>query len=212
MCGGIVCAVLLMGASLVGAAQLIVDDDGVQYTNPDYYSIQDAINAASSGDTVTVYPGTYGPINFSGKDITVTSSDPSVIGLSIPPRNWYSVPNPFISPYQGELLVDDDTEYAIIDANYSGPCVKVINAETRDAVLRGFILINGTGETTSGSAISHIPEYRHAGNGILCEGSSPTNWQWTASWYPGRSMSVSRISVQDDIRAMIPILKDIEKH
>ena len=39
-----------------------------------FATIQGAINASVHGDTVVVAPGTYGSINFTGKNITVTSS------------------------------------------------------------------------------------------------------------------------------------------
>lgn len=36
-----------------------VDDDLADYPDADFTRIQDAVNAASSGDTIIVYPGTY---------------------------------------------------------------------------------------------------------------------------------------------------------
>ncbi|MBG80194.1 MAG: hypothetical protein CMJ39_05730 [Phycisphaerae bacterium] len=50
---------------------------GADYAVPgDYASIQDAVNAASSGDVITVGPGTWpGRLDFRGKDLTVRSSD-----------------------------------------------------------------------------------------------------------------------------------------
>ena len=36
-----------------------VDDDLADYPNADFTKIQDAVNAASAGDTIIVYPGTY---------------------------------------------------------------------------------------------------------------------------------------------------------
>jgi hypothetical protein len=37
-----------------------VDDDGVDFPGADFTHPQDAVNAASEGDTIVVYPGTYG--------------------------------------------------------------------------------------------------------------------------------------------------------
>ena len=44
----------------------------------DFSTIQSAIDAANSGDTIVVSPGTYtGPINFLTKDINLTSTNPT---------------------------------------------------------------------------------------------------------------------------------------
>ena len=50
-----------------------------RYGTGDFTTIQDAIDAASDGDTISVLPATYAEaIDFSGKDIAVTSTDGSV--------------------------------------------------------------------------------------------------------------------------------------
>ena len=86
----------------------------------DYTKIQDGILAATNGDTVLVYPGTYYEnIDFSGKNITVASLN----------------------------LITGDRSYifnTIIDGSHNGSCV-LINKNVTFAVLYGFTLINGSG-------------------------------------------------------------------
>ena len=107
---------LLTVLSLAQAATLSVALDGSQA----YTGIQAAIEAASSGDTVLVYPGRYYEnIDYIGKSITVcsleaTTNDSTFIGSTI------------------------------IDGNQNGSCVAFRNAE-QNATLRGFTITNGIG-------------------------------------------------------------------
>jgi parallel beta-helix repeat protein len=48
-----------------------VDDDRVQYPSANYTSIQPAVDAASNGDTIQVYPGTYSTPVTVGKTLTL---------------------------------------------------------------------------------------------------------------------------------------------
>lgn len=84
-----------------------------------YGTIQDAINAANDGDTVVVSPGIYlEKINFSGKTITVTSQDPSDLGIVL---------------------------NTIIDAGGVGSVVTFANGEGRDSILQGITITGGYG-------------------------------------------------------------------
>ncbi|MHC4323508.1 MAG: PKD domain-containing protein, partial [Planctomycetota bacterium] len=85
----------------------------------DYPTIQQAIDNSNNGDIVIVETGTYPEnINFSGKNITVTGTDPE---------------NPEI------------VEATIIDGQNIGSVVVFENGETSEAVLRGFTIIGGYG-------------------------------------------------------------------
>ena len=87
---------------------------------PDQYNfIQLAINDCNDGDVVVVAPGTYFElINFLGKNITVTSTDPN---------DPYVVAN------------------TIIDGDGEGSVILFENGETNEAVLSGFTITGGYG-------------------------------------------------------------------
>jgi parallel beta-helix repeat protein len=65
--------VLVLSFSLIQVAPAMaqttwtVDDDGVECPTADFTHPQDAVNAASSGDIILVYPGTYGSRIFTTK-------------------------------------------------------------------------------------------------------------------------------------------------
>jgi VCBS repeat-containing protein len=110
------------------AGDIYVDDDydsgtpGWQVTHFD--NVQDGIDAASAGEVVLVYAGTYtGNISFSGKDITLTSEDP-----------------------------DDPAVVAatVIDGGAAGSVVTFANGETSAAVLEGFTVQNGSASDGGG--------------------------------------------------------------
>ena len=85
-----------------------------------YSSIQTAINASAHTDTVLVYPGRYYEnVSFNGKNIILGSLE----------------------------MITGNRDYiysTIIDANYSGSGIQVINYES-SITIRGFTVVNGTG-------------------------------------------------------------------
>ncbi|MCK4339069.1 MAG: T9SS type A sorting domain-containing protein [Candidatus Cloacimonetes bacterium] len=110
--------------SILLSDTIIIDTTGAG----DYTTIQEGINAATEGDTVLVYPGTYYEnINYNGKNIIVAS-------LYITTQN-----NSYIHS-------------TIIDGNQNGSVVLLENGETSDAVLCGFTIQNGSGTPYGSSA------------------------------------------------------------
>lgn len=89
-----------------------------------YVTIQSAINASISGDTIVVAPGTYHEcINFSGKNITIRSTSPS----------------------------DPSTVAAtIIDGSWAGTVVTFESGETSSASLQGFTVTHGSASSGGG--------------------------------------------------------------
>lgn len=118
----------------------------------DYSTIQSAINAANTGDTVLVAPGTYTEnINFLGKNILITS----------------------------HYMFEDNTSFitsTIIDGSQpnhpdTASCVLIISGEDSTAVLQGFTLTGGKGTRWLDE---HGAGIYVEGGGILTALSSPT--------------------------------------
>ncbi len=115
-------------------------------------TIQAGINTAVDNDTVLVAPGTYFEnIIFLGKDIVVTShfalaGDRSYITSTI---------------IDGSAPAHPDT----------GSCVRIVEHETRAAVIQGFTITHGNGTIWDDEAGAG---YFREGGGILCTYASPT--------------------------------------
>jgi hypothetical protein len=102
------------------ATILTVKQDGTG----NYTTIQSAINAASTGDTVLVWPGIYYEnINYNSKRITVAS----------------------LNLTTGDPVYINST---IIDGNSNGSCVMIDFVAAPAASLVGFSIINGSGHST----------------------------------------------------------------
>ena len=111
----------------------------------DYATIQQAIDSSNDGDMIIINPGTYPEnINFSGKNIIVTSTDPN----------------------DSEIVAS-----TIIDGQGRGSVVLFENGETSEAVLAGFTITGGYG--TQDTTIPEV-EYLYWGAGVCCMNASPT--------------------------------------
>lgn len=137
----------IMVAGLVTLCALAVTGSAAVRKVPSQYPrIQLAIDAAEDGDTVLVSPGVYyETINFGGKDIVVTSTDPNdpkIVG------------------------------YSIINADGDGTTVTFENGETQAAVLTGFTITGGFG-TLDNEVVGDTYDL-FWGAGIYCKNSSPT--------------------------------------
>jgi hypothetical protein len=112
--------VLLMSIPTFAGKIIYVDDDGPA----DFNNIQAAINYSSHGDTIIVAEGRYFEnINFNGRNITLTSTDPC---------------NP------------DVVAATIIDGSQNGSVVTFNNGEDANCILNGFTITKGYAEYGGG--------------------------------------------------------------
>ena len=129
---------LLILTSSLNAETYFVPDD--------YSSIQNAINAASHGDSILVAPGVYDElIDFNGKAIVVSS--------------LYLIEN-------DSLLI----ESTVIDGQEDGSVVTFDSGESNESILQGFTIQNGTGNNEDPDGNGTYYTY---GGGIYCENSDP---------------------------------------
>lgn len=117
-------AVLLLLSAMLLCSPLLAATINVPGT---YSTIQAAINAAGESGEVVVAPGTYHEhLDFSGKEVTVRSTDPL---------------NPSV------------VATTIIDGGEIGSAVMFYQGESSRSVLSGFTLTNGLGTLDSGSRV-----------------------------------------------------------
>ena len=100
-------------------ADWTVDDDGLDYPGADFSSIQDAVNAASNGDEILVYPGTY---TDSGDQVV------DMLGKAV----W-------LHSYSGSAVT-------ILDGENARRGIQCINDEPTGTVIEGFTITGAVGD------------------------------------------------------------------
>ena len=115
----------------------------------DYTSIQQAVNASVTGDTVLVDVGTYTEnIRFNGKNITLASK--YIISLD--------------TSYITQTIIDGSNG---IEGD-TASCAAFLHGEDTTAVLQGFTLLNG-----KGTKVSNNGNILYEGGGIIIYDASP---------------------------------------
>ncbi|MER7043866.1 right-handed parallel beta-helix repeat-containing protein [Streptomyces jumonjinensis] len=138
-----VVAAVFPAAPSYAASTLIVGQNPTTCPGQAFTSIQAAVNAAVSGDTIQVCPGTYNEV------VTITTPNLTLIGTTTPPSNCDVVVAP-----------DPTTDSIIAFTNVSDG---VVNLEADNLSFQGFTVQNGgSGPATSGIFTSNL----HSGYSI----------------------------------------------
>ena len=125
-----------------------VDDDGADYENANFDSIQQAIDSAVNGDVIIVHEGSYQSngashvIDTLGKSITIQSSG-----------------------------VPTDT---VIDCQFSSRGLVCVSGETADTIINGFMIHNGRGTSIDFNENLLEDYWESSGGGAMVYDSSPT--------------------------------------
>lgn len=128
------------------SAKTIVVSTDCSDPNADFCSVQEAINHALNYDTIILESGVfYENINFNGKNVTISSADPTDFHL---------------------------IENTVIDGNGVGNVVTCINSEDDDSVLLGITIRNGATGIYSYRSKPQIERCIITGNGVGIEGNA----------------------------------------
>lgn len=149
---------LSLGQMPALADDIYVDDDNLcDNSSPCYTTIGAAINAASSGDTITVYDGEYDEaVIIDGKDLSLIA-----FGLATLLPTDCTVHGDVIQVYNATVSIDGFT----INANYSSSgCLGGIYVRSMDM----------WGEDPATAVISNNTIFNYGKNGITANGSGAT--------------------------------------
>ncbi len=189
-------------ASLASLALVLVCGVGMAGTigvPADYGTIQEAIDASSPGDTIIVGPGTYGEcIDYSGKAITVRSTDPSdpavvastvinggatgsVVAFSSGEGPGSVLEGLTVTNGSGTPNAYGGFDGGGIYCSGASPTIRnnVITGNAAAGTLAyggGIVLKSGSAATIEGNSIvgNTCSGFQPAGGGLACVGSSPT--------------------------------------
>lgn len=122
-------------------------DADIWQVHPGQDTIQQTIEVAADGDVIVVNPGTYNEnINFLGKEITLTSTnpdDPNIVEATI---------------IDGSLIGDPN----------NGSVVTFNSGENNSSVLTGFTITGGIGTWLVIAWEFHEPYWNLCGGGVVC--------------------------------------------
>lgn len=145
--------VLLVSFSLttavpVTAAVTLTVDTSVSVSATNFHTIQAAINAAGSGDTINVAPGTYVEAITINKPLTIRGATYSVN------KNGYTVPAGY--------AWDDTVESIIMHPNPSGGYIAIVDIDDTDNVaFEGFIVQELNAEANKNSSLVRVRAQTH---------------------------------------------------
>ena len=143
------------GVSVASAATWHVDDDLADYPDANFTKIQDAVDAASPGDTIIVYPGTYTENVDMNKDhLTIKSesgAETTIVQAANPDDHVFEVTADYVNISGFTVMGAGEYKAGIFISHYLSPrCCNILNNIIHN---NGYGI--GASYSGSGSMISH---------------------------------------------------------